>query len=196
MQTLELIDKYYSDHAQARRILIAHSRQVANLAVAVAELVMQSEPVDVEFVEQAAMLHDIGMRYTNTPKLGCHGDQPYITHGVIGAELLSEEHLSRHALVCERHIGVGLSVEDITLQGLPLPLRDMRPQTLEERIVAYADLFFSKTKKGMRTVEMVRESLARHGQYKIAVFNRWHEQMGSGLHIPQILQKTHFLWNV
>ncbi|MGK2906375.1 MAG: HD domain-containing protein [Desulfuromonadales bacterium] len=188
MQPLELIDNYYRDHAQARRILIAHSRQVASLAVAVAEHLRQSEPVDVEFVEQAAMLHDIGMRYTDTPKLGCHGDRPYISHGVIGAELLTAEHLPRHALVCERHIGVGLSVEDIMLQGLPLPLRDMQPQTLEEKIVAYADLFFSKTKKGMRTAEMVRASLARHGQHKVAVFDRWHEQLGSGLHIPQNLQ--------
>lgn len=176
MQPLELIDKYYSEHAQARCILLAHSHQVATLAAAVAEHVLQRAPVDKEFVDQAAMLHDIGMLYTDTPKLGCHGDQPYISHGIIGAELLSREHLPRHALVCERHIGVGLSVEDIKAQGLPLPLRDMRPQTLEEQIVAYADLFFSKTQRGTRTVEMVRESLARYGQYKVAVFDQWHKR--------------------
>ena len=176
MQPRELIDRYYSDHAQARSILIAHSHQVATLAVAVAEHVIQSEAVDKDFIEEAAWLHDIGMLYTDTPILGCHGDQPYICHGIIGAELLCKEGLPRHALVCERHIGVGLSVEDIKLQELPLPLRDMRPQTLEEKIVAYADLFFSKTQKGMRTVEMVRGSLARHGEYKIAVFDQWHKQ--------------------
>ena len=183
MQPLELINKYYNDHAQARSILIAHSHQVATFAVAVAEHVMQSEPVDKDFVEQAAMLHDIGMLYTDTPKLGCHGDQPYISHGIIGAELLCKEGLTRHALVCERHIGVGLSIEDIKVQGLPLPLRDMRPQTLEEKIVAYADLFFSKTdlsfsktREGKRSVEKVREALARHGQYKVAIFDKWHKR--------------------
>ena len=176
MQPLELIDKYYSDHVQARSILIAHSRQVARLALAVAEHVSRIELIDKGFIEQAAMLHDIGMLYTNTPKLGCHGNQPYITHGVIGAELLCKEGLPRHALVCERHIGVGLSVEDIQLQNLPLPLRDMRPQTQEEEIVAYADLFFSKTKKGMRTPDMVRASLAHHGEYKVAIFDKWHQR--------------------
>ena len=183
MQPLELIDKYYNDHAQARRVLIAHSHKVATFAVAVAEHVMQSEPVDKDFIEQAAMLHDIGMLYTDTPKLGCHGDQPYIAHGIIGAELLCKEGLPSHALICERHIGVGLSIEDIKVQGLPLPLRDMRPQTLEEEIVAYADLFFSKTDlsfsktgKGKRTADMVRTSLARHGQYKVKIFDAWHEQ--------------------
>ena len=176
MQPLELIDKYYNDHAHARSILIAHSHQVAKLAVAVAVHVGRSQPVDTDFIEQAALLHDIGMLYTDTPKLGCHGNQPYITHGVLGAELLCKEGLPRHALVCERHIGVGLSVEDIKLQDLPLPLRDMRPQTLEEEIVAYADLFFSKTKKGMRTPDMVRTSLARYGEYKVAIFDKWHKR--------------------
>ena len=176
MELLELIDRHYDGHTQARSILIAHSHQVASLAVAVAEHVMQSEPVDKGLVEQAAWLHDIGMLYTNTPKLGCHGDQPYITHGIIGAELLCKEGLPRHALVCERHIGVGLSIEDIQAQELPLPLRDMRPQILEERIVAYADLFFSKTQKGMRTPDMVRTALARHGQYKVKIFDEWHER--------------------
>ncbi len=176
MQLLELIDKYYNDLPRAKSILIAHSYQVASLAVAVAEHVVQSEPVDKDFVEQAAWLHDIGMLFTDTPKLGCHGDQPYITHGVIGAELLCKENLPRHALVCERHIGVGLSIEDIQAQELPLPLRDMQPQTLEERIVAYADLFFSKTEKGMRTPEMVRTALVRHGHHKVKIFDEWHER--------------------
>lgn len=176
MDTLEIIDRYYSGHAHARRILIAHSHQVATLAVAVAEHVMQNATVDKDFVEQAAMLHDIGMLFTDTPALGCHGDLPYISHGIIGAELLSKESLPRHALVCERHIGVGLSVADITAQGLPLPLRDMRPQTLEEQIIAYADLFFSKTQEGMRSEQMVRASLSRYGHYKVEIFDKWHER--------------------
>ena len=176
MKPLELIDKYYDEHTLARRILIAHSHQVARLAVTIAGQVGRSEPVDIDFVEQAAMLHDIGMLYTDTPILGCHGDKSYIAHGILGAELLSKENMPRHALVCERHIGVGLTVEDIKLQSLPLPLRDMRPQSMEEKIIAYADLFFSKTRGGKRTADMVRTSLARHGQYKVKIFDAWHEQ--------------------
>ena len=175
MQPLELIDKYYAGHDQARSILLAHSRLVARLALRVAERVGQSEPVDKDFIEQAALLHDIGMLFTNSPRLGCHGNRPYIAHGVIGAEILRKEGLPRHASVCERHIGVGLSIADIKAQELPVPLRDMRPQTLEERIVAYADLFYSKTRKGMRTAEMVRTSLARYGQEKVRIFDEWHK---------------------
>lgn len=176
MQPLELIDKYYRGMAKARSILLSHSRQVAELATQVAERLMCSEPVDKEFVEQAALLHDIGMIYTDSSKFGCQGEEPYIRHGILGAGLLYKESLPRHALVCERHIGVGLSIEDIKLQGLPLPLRDMQPKTLEEKIIAYADLFFSKSKHGDRTTEEVRASLARYGQHKVAIFDEWHRQ--------------------
>ncbi len=176
MQALTLINKYYFENQKARKILLAHSSQVAKLAVSVATHVEQTEAVDIKFVEQAALLHDIGMLYTDTPKLACFGDKPYICHGIIGAELLREEGLPRHALVCERHIGVGLSLEDIKKQELPLPHRDMSPQTLEETIIAYADLFYSKTTPGKRTAEKVRSSLARFDSKKVDIFNRWHQK--------------------
>lgn len=176
MQPTELIEKHYSEQPQAKKILLAHSLQVARLAVTVATRIKSTETVDITFIEQAALLHDIGMCHTATPQLCCFGQHPYISHGILGATLLRKEGFPRHALVCERHIGVGLSVEDIREQNLPLPLRDMRPQTLEEEIVAYADLFFSKSKPGKRTAEDVRASLGRHAGYKVAIFDEWHER--------------------
>ena len=38
-------------------------------------------------------------------------------------KMLDSEGLPQHALVCERHIGVGLTMEDIRLQKLPLPFK-------------------------------------------------------------------------
>lgn len=176
MQPNELIDKYYDNHPEAKDILIAHSQRVAKLALAVANKVAQSEAVDIKFVEEAALLHDIGMLYTDTPTLGCHGEHPYMAHGILGAGLLRKEGLPRHALVSERHIGVGLTKEDIKAEKLPLPLRDMLPQTVEEEIIAYADLFFSKTLPGQRTVEKVRDSLSKYGAHKVAIFDRWQKR--------------------
>jgi uncharacterized protein len=176
LQTHVIIDKYYNNNQKARKILLAHSIQVSRLAVEVASRVERTEAVDIEFIEEASLLHDIGMLYTNTPKLFCFGDSSYITHGVLGADLLRQEGFPRHALVCERHIGVGLSIEDIKKQGLPLPMHDMRPQSLEEIIVAYADLFFSKTTPGKRTPEKVRSSLARYDAKKVTVFDQWHKR--------------------
>lgn len=170
-----LIDRHYAGHDLARGVLIDHSRQVAELAVATGRrLRARGWAVDLDFVAEAAWLHDIGMLQTNVPQFGCAGTDPYIRHGLLGAELVTAAGLPRHALVCERHIGVGLSCNDIRDQQLPLPLRDMRPQTLEEQIITYADLFFSKQRGGRRSLDEVRSSLARRGEEKVAIFDAWH----------------------
>ncbi len=97
MQVLALIDKYYAGHEEAKTILLAHSSLVARLAVSVAEHVSKTTAVDTEFVRQAALVHDIGMLYTDTPKLCCRGDRPYIAHGIIGAETAAQ---GRFATAC------------------------------------------------------------------------------------------------
>ena len=51
----------------------------------------------------------------------------------------------RHALVCERHTGAGLSLKDIMDQKLPVPPREMLPVSMEEQVICFADKFFSKT---------------------------------------------------
>jgi uncharacterized protein len=179
MNPLALIEKYYPPDTDSHRILLRHSIQVAEKALAVARRLKNTQPVDVAFVEEAALLHDIGIFQTSAPRIGCLGDRPYLCHGVLGREILEREGLPRHALVCERHIGVGLTIEDIRNQGLPLPMREMRPETVEERIVAYADLFFSKKPSAddrERTVAEVRGGLSRFGEYKVAIFDAWHKR--------------------
>jgi uncharacterized protein len=179
MNPLALIEKYYPPGTDSHRILLRHSIQVAEKALVVARRVSNRQPVDATFVEEAALLHDIGIFRTSAPRIGCLGDHPYIRHGVLGREILEREGLPRHALVCERHIGVGLTPEDIRNQALPLPMREMVSETIEEKIVAYADLFFSKTPPAggrERTVAEVRGSLSRFGEYKVAIFDAWHKR--------------------
>ena len=94
------------------------------------------------------MLHDIGIFMTRTPELGCHGKHPYICHGILGSDLLKKEGQPELALVCERHVGVGISKADIHRHRLQLPKRDMIPVSIEEQIVCYADKFFSKNGNG------------------------------------------------
>ncbi|HEY7745064.1 MAG TPA: HD domain-containing protein [Desulfuromonadales bacterium] len=178
MDPLRLIEKYYPAGTEAHRILLRHSVRVAGKAREIAGR-LAAEGVDIDFVHEAALLHDIGMLFTDAPEIGCHGHRPYLCHGYKGRELLEREGLPRHALVCDRHIGIGLSASEIELQKLPLPVRDMLPLSVEERIVTYADLFFSKSPRendAERPVEKVRETLARYGAEKVAVFDLWHLQ--------------------
>ncbi len=175
MNPIEIIEKYYSPESLAYDVLIRHSRAVARKALDLAHQVEHLNP-DLKFIEEAAMLHDIGIFLTNAPGIGCFGDAPYICHSVLGRELLEKEGFPKHALVCERHTGTGLSVEDIERQNLPLPRRDMLPITLEEQIICFADNFFSKNPKRLeeeRSLKKIRKVMAKFGEDKVEQIDRW-----------------------
>jgi uncharacterized protein len=181
MDPVELIDRHYKGHSKAHRILLSHSEKVANKALAAAVRVAKLEP-DLEFIRQAALLHDIGILFTATPQLGCYGNHPYVCHGILGRALLEAEGLKRHALVCERHVGVGITRNDIRLQRLPLPARDMLPVTIEEQIICYADKFFSKNGAAAhkeKTVSEILQKLARYGKDKVERFKQWADMFES-----------------
>jgi len=176
VQPAKLIRKYSQGSPVALQIILDHSRLVTARAVKIARRLQSVEPVDIQFVAEAAMLHDIGSIFTNAPDLGCFGEWPYICHGIQGGKLLREEGLNRHALVCERHIGVGLTAEEIIKNGLPLPARDMKPVTLEEEIICYSDLFYSKNSKDRgqeKEITTVRNTLNHFGPDKAEIFDRW-----------------------
>ncbi len=175
MSALSLLKKYFAANRDAFDIVSQHSRMVAGKALRIAKIL--DEPhLDLRFIEDAALLHDIGVSRTFAPKIGCHGKAPYMHHGILGREILDAEGLHAHGLVCERHIGVGLTAEDIVEQQLGIPVRDMTPVTLEEKIICFADLFYSK-KPGFllmeKSVNQVRSNLSRHGPHKVEIFEKW-----------------------
>lgn len=174
MNPEKLLAEHFSPLALA--IIVEHSRYVAEKAQEIAAGCALAGSLDKTFIEEAALLHDIGVSNTYAPFLHCHGTVPYICHGVLGREILEKAGLPRHALVCERHIGVGLTVEDIIAQKLPLPQRDMLPVSTEEKIIACADLFYSKKKGNLsteKTLAQIRKDLAKFGSRKVAVFEGW-----------------------
>lgn len=139
-----LIDKYYAGQDQLKALLLLHSQQVADRALAVC-LLHPEWNANLQFVKEAAMVHDIGIIYCNAPKIYCHGTEDYLRHGYLGAELLRNEGFPQHARVAERHTGSGLTKEQIIAEKLPLPEQDFLPETIEEKVICYADKFFSKS---------------------------------------------------
>lgn len=169
----KIIDKYYSEDGDLRTILIIHSQSVAHKALQIVSLHPELN-LDREFIEEAAMLHDIGIIKTDAPGIKCFGTEPYICHGILGAEMLRQEGLPRHARVCERHTGAGLSLNEIVSQNLPLPHQDFLPETLEEQVICYADKFFSKTHLDReKSVEKAEKSIAKFGEEGLARFKQW-----------------------
>uniref|UniRef100_A0A831UCE2 HDIG domain-containing protein n=1 Tax=Geobacter metallireducens TaxID=28232 RepID=A0A831UCE2_GEOME len=180
MNVEHILTRHFGNATGACAIVLEHSRMVADKALRVART-LNDPNLDLRFIEEAALLHDIGVCGTDSPGIGCSGSAPYILHGIIGREILENEGLPRHAMVCERHIGVGLTVDDIVSQGLPLPQREMVPVTREERIICYADLFFSKKGGSLRhekSPHEIRMGLIRHGEHRVAIFEQWLAEFG------------------
>lgn len=170
-----LILKYYSEQPALFRLLWKHSCQVAGMACEIADRIPGK--TDRTFIYEAAMLHDIGIFKTHAPSIFCTGNEPYICHGVIGCRLLQSEGLPKHALVCERHTGAGLSQEEIIAGNMPLPHRDLLPISIEERIICYADKFFSKSSPDkVKTIDDVRRDIAKFGATQLHRFESMHEQ--------------------
>ena len=75
------------------------------------------------------------------------------------------------------HIQVGRVNEVkamIEEQGLPLPHRDMVPETLEEKLITYADTFYTKSHLTQeRTPEEARRKLAQFGEIPVRRFDEW-----------------------
>ncbi len=174
----ELLKKYCKPVTV--NILMVHGKMVAGKALTACALI-HADADTRRLIIEAAYLHDIGVCKVDAPDIGCYGKEPYIRHGILGRELLDTEGLPVHAMICERHTGVGLTIDDIERQNLPLPRRNMSPETVTERLICYADLFFSKNPEKLekeKSVEKIRKKLAVFGKEKVAIFDAWHKEFG------------------
>ena len=125
------------------------------------------------------MLHDIGIFKCDAAGIQCFGTEPYICHGRIGAELLRSEGFPRHARVCERHTGAGITKAQVIAQNLPLPQQDFLPEMMEEKVICYADKFFSKTHLDReKTIEQAEKSLSKFGDEGVLRFREWEKCFG------------------
>ena len=176
MHYQEIISEYYPAGSPLRDIYIymRHCRSVADLALDIAR--RHNLSLDPDAIEEAAMLHDIGIFRTDAPSIHCHGTEPYLAHGVIGASLLRQLGVDETvARVAERHTGAGITREDIQAQNLPLPPGDYLPETLLEKLICYADKFYSKSGDMRRKpLDRVRASIARFGSDSLARFDTLH----------------------
>ncbi|MBQ9076486.1 MAG: HDIG domain-containing protein [Muribaculaceae bacterium] len=179
MNYLTVINKYYPAGSLCRGIFLRHSRQVTDKALNIA----RDHRLDLQYdiIETAAMLHDIGIFLTDAKDIDCHGTEPYIRHGILGAELLREEGFDEmFARVAERHTGAGITNEDIIRQGLPIPPGNYCPETLLEKLICYADKFFSKSgNMEEKSIEHIRHSLSRFTPDTLERFDSMHRMFSA-----------------
>lgn len=174
MDFWKIIDKYYPQDDELRQIYVTHAGKVAELALELSARHPELS-LDKKFIEEAAMLHDIGIFLTDAPRIHCTGNAAYICHGYLGAELLRTEGYPLHARVSERHTGTGITKEQIIANEWQLPHRDFLPETLEEKLICFADKFYSKTKhlETARTLEQVVESMLKISPQSAEKIKEW-----------------------
>ncbi|MBF0452013.1 MAG: phosphohydrolase [Candidatus Magnetomorum sp.] len=177
MNPLDILTQYYSETSDLFFRLRIHSELVAQKSLQCAKHLNMPE-LDLAFIWEAAMLHDIGIFMTHAPQIGCYGERPYICHGHLGMQLLNEKGMHRHARVCERHVGVGLTVEEIHHQQFPLPEKDMQPETIAEQIICYADKFYSKSTRLFeeKSIETIEQEVSGYRKNAVTIFRQWHER--------------------
>lgn len=108
--------------------MIEHCENVTKIALRIAnQLIFRGYEVDMRLVEAGALLHDIGRSKSHD-----------VDHAVKGTEIAIDLGLPENLIrVIERHIGAGIPENEA--RELGLPEKDYIPETLEEKIVAYAD---------------------------------------------------------
>jgi len=166
-QCIELLKKYAPDEERFKKVL-AHSKAVQKVAMRIAEdIVANGHHVDIKFLINACLLHDIG-------RFKCPPGKYSYKHGVIGGDILRKEELPEYARVAERHLGVGITRNDILTQNLELPAKDYIPKTIEEKIIAYADNLIFGTRVGTikEVIERFRKELGEeYGKRVIELHN-------------------------
>ena len=173
---LEIIAHFYPD-SPLRKLLLQHSTQVCDKALSIAAAA-PGVAVDCEIVRSGAMLHDIGIGQCHAPSIHCCGSADYIAHGSLGAEMLRQYgamhqlDLEAYALICERHTGSGITAGEIVAQKLPIAVKDYLPLSNEEKLIALADKFFSKSGDLQeKPLWKIRKSMARFGEASLQRFD-------------------------
>lgn len=165
-----IFHKYYAENPKLQRIVMVHSEQVAKKALEICrEKKLNLDPIDVYC---AAMLHDIGVVNCNAPDINARGILPYLCHGVEGCRILEKEGLCQYARICISHTGAGITTQEIIDKNLPLPVMDMTPHSLLEKLICYADKFFSKS-KDLTKEKNVEEIISQMKKFGSGSLNRF-----------------------
>jgi uncharacterized protein len=173
----EEIRALHEKHAPTREAFeLVHTH--CEIVCAIAERLVDGLGVDVGLVRAGCLLHDIGVYRLYSGGVLDHAR--YVRHGVLGHGLLAEagfaETLCRF---CSHHVGVGLTRDDVRRQDLPIPVADYLPETVEERLVMYADKFHTKASPpAFLTADSYAARVRRFGEDKPTVFAALRAEFG------------------
>lgn len=151
-----------------RENVIQHCEAVTELALEIAKTCRKRGlNVNLELVEVGALLHDIGRAKTHS-----------VHHAVIGAQMAKNLGLPKPIIsIIKRHVGGGITAKEARKLGWPKDI--YIPQTLEEKIITYADKLIEGSKKV--PIEKTIEKFSEEGLPPSAIrrVQKLHEEMSA-----------------
>jgi len=147
--------------------VISHCQAVTDRALEIAgKLEQRGLKVDMQLVEAGAMLHDLGRSKTHA-----------VDHSLVGAQIAASIGLPEAIVnIIKRHVGAGITDEEAHWLGWPQDV--YVPQTLEEKVVAYADKLIDQSKQIPIEVEIERLKAERKDEAAERV-RKLHEEITS-----------------
>jgi len=185
------LHRKYAPSDAAFDLVFTHCQVVRDIAE---QLIAKSDIViDTEFVKAGCLLHDIGAYAFWSESDGKLVSKDYVKHGIDGYDILRQEGFSEQICrVASHHTGVGISAQDIRETGLPLPVKDYFAESIEERLVMYADKFHTKSPPTrLMTTEAYCEFAKKYGPDKVGRFKQLEQEFGAPDLAP--LAKKHSL---
>jgi len=179
VKSVEALHRKYAPSDSAFESVWEH----VNIIWSIAEELIANQPslkLNPQLVKVGCLVHDIGV-YKLYDKKGNIDTKNYITHGILGYEILQSEGYPDYLCSFPRnHIGVGVTKKDIKTQKLPLPLANYTPKTLEEKIVTFADKFHSKSDPPIfNSVSFYKKFLSdKFGEHKVKIFESMLKEFG------------------
>lgn len=133
--------------------VVRHCVVVADLAL---EIAKQKSGVSEELILRGALLHDIG-----------RARSAEVDHGYIGGEIARNLGVDEKTVrIIQRHLGAGITAKEA--KELGLPEMDFIPETMEEKIVAYADKLIDNDRR-VNIDETVRKMKEKLGEKHPAI---------------------------
>jgi uncharacterized protein len=158
------VNRQLPSREQALRLLKENncSIHIINHCIAVTELSLdlakklqaKGLKIDLTLIEVGAMLHDLGRSETHT-----------VNHSLVGVQIAKKIGLPDSVVnIIKRHVGAGISCDEADWLGWPKD--NYIPQTLEEKIVCYADKLIDHDR--VMPVEVEIEKLQKNEMFEAA----------------------------
>lgn len=171
------LHKKYAPNEELFNLVFTHCQ----IIWAIAEQIIAEKKLrlNIDLVKTGALVHDIATYKYLSQK---NGELLYYRHAYEGAIILRKEGFSEEICgLVEHHLGVGLTKTEIVERKLDLPAQDFTPQTVEERLILYADKFHSKTPK-FNTFASYSSFLKKYGEPQVLKFETLAKEFG----IPEL----------